>query len=911
MAAAAVADRFSRTSNLMLSLPQVAKRNSHIRELQMYNETIRIMANDRVQMADRAVSTLKPWRRIGKPQTIALNKVIDDYMNMRYLTPQERARGVQRLPTQQELDALYQKHGVTPSTVALFDKIRTDFIYMLDRYGDNLMNAAQRMTDPLASALRMREIAVSLGKMKSKPYFPAMRFGDYTLTIRDAKGRVVHFETFETERQRNAAREMAEGVYPSSVFDHAMGVLPEDVKPLLGMPPGLLDRVKDTLSLSKTQEKMMEELRFELAPGQSFKHRFQKKDLTSGYSEDFMRAYANYMFHGSSYIARTKYVEDLETFIKAVRTQSEFMPDGTKRGMIANFMSQHLADIIDAKSDFVKLKGMIFHWALGFNPKAAALNLSQQYISTLPFLGSKFGDVAALAEMTKAQTSLSTMYKEATLKTQTDLMSRALVEGIRDGSLTEAMAPELAGISEGRNMGRYLGGHRMEKLWYDFSKMSAMMFQTTEAWNRRVTFRAAFNLAMRDPAQKHVVETVNQNQIRYGELRNQGWNHHEASAYVTAADAVRTTQYEYAAYARPRIFSGKKGALFIFKSFVQNTLFMLWNNPGTAARSLLVMGFLGGAMGLPGMEDLSGILKAVAWKLFGKDFDLEREAREFANSVTDGSIDPGLMLHGISREGFGFPAALDYLGESVGLGDVPFPTVDESGSIGLGQISPVDFGAMFGPTRDQNSAALQATQQAAGAAFGMTFAMYKSLTDTQHSWNDPMRWMRVMPAAARNVTKAYQAYSSGVLRTANGTPIQTFDVNDTEQMAEAIAMGLGYTPLSVSSQYDRMGAMAEIKTYWQVRHDILLHQATAAYQSGDREEFERQKQAIKNFNRMLPRELRAFAVTPEGLTQSIKANVKGDAAAMQNRVTNIRDAGVKMIVDETYPMMEVGRRTVR
>jgi hypothetical protein len=690
-----------------------------------------------------------------------------------------------------------------------------------------------------------------------------------------------------------------------------MGVLPDDVKPLLGMPPGLLDRIKDTLNLSKTQEQMLEELRFELAPGQSFAHRFQKKNLTSGYSEDFMRAYANYMFHGSSYIARTKYVEDLETFIKAVRTQSEFMPDGTKRGMIANFMSQHLADMIDAKSDFVKLKGMIFHWALGFNPKAAVLNLSQQYISTLPFLAAKFGDVRALAEMAKAQTSLSTYYKEATLKNQTDLMSRALKLGMEDGVLTEAMAAELAGVSEGRNYGRYVGGNRAERLWYDFSKMSAGMFQLTEAMNRRVTFRAAFNLAMRDPAQKHVVETVQRNQIRYGELRNQGWTHQEASAYVTATDAVRTTQYEYAAYARPKMFQGKAGALFIFKSFVQNTLFFLYNHPGAAARSMLIMGFLGGAMGLPGMEDLNGILKAVAWQLFGKDFDLEREARQFVNDVTDGTIDPGLMLHGISREGFGFPAALDYLGEAVGVGDVPFPTLDESGSIGLGQISPVDFGQLLGPNRDQTSAALQATQQAAGAAFGMTFSMYKALTDSQHDWNDPQRWIRVMPAAMRNVTKAYQAYTTGVLRSQNGMPIQTFDVNDTEQMAEALAMGLGYTPLSVTSQYDRMGAIAEVKAYWQLRHDILMRQAVAAYTSGDREEFERQKQAIKNFNQMLPKELKVFAVTPDALGQSIRGNLKTQHGRLNNLPTNRQDAAVMRIVDETFPVMEVGRRTVR
>jgi len=704
---------------------------------------------------------------------------------------------------------------------------------------------------------------------------------------------------------------MAEAKWPSQIFDHSVGILKEDVKPLLGMPPGLLDLVKDELNLSPTQLRAMEELRFELAPGQSFKHRFQHKDLTSGYSEDFLRAYANYMFHGSSYIARSRYVEPLETFIKAIRTQAEFMPDGTKRGMIANFLSQHLATIIEAKSDFVKLKGMIFHWALGFNPAAAALNLSQQYVSTLPFLASKFGDIHALGEITKAQLSLSTYYKNATLQGLTGQMERALAEGVRDGVLTEAMAPELAALSEGRNLGRYVGSNVAEKMWYDFTKMSASMFSATEALNRRVTFRAAFNLAMKDSAHKHVVETVNSNQIDYTRLRNEGWSHEEASAYVTAADAVRTTQYEYADYAKPAFMRGKAGAIFVFKSFVQNTLFMLWNYPSAGVRSFLIMGFLGGLMGLPGAEDLTDIMKAVAYQFFGKDFDLEREARQFVHDVSDGKIDPGIMLHGISREGFGMPAALDYLGESVGLGDIPMPTLDRSGSIGLGQISPVDIGALFGPTKDQNAAVARGAQQAAGAAFGMTFALYQALTDTQHDVSDPQRWIRVMPTAMRNVVKAYSAYQTGELKSASGVPVQSFDPNDTEQMMEVLAMGLGYQPLSVTSQYDRMRAISEVKTFWQLRHDGLLRQAREAYLSGDKEEFERQKAAIQQYNRQLPPEFKAFSVTPDSLKQSIGNAAKMDYRASQGLPLTKQDAGLVKALDPLYPQVEVGRRTVK
>src|SRR5258708_16028058 len=87
--------------------------------------------------------------------------------------------------------------------------------------------------------------------------------------------------------------------------------------------------------------------------------------------------------------------------------------------------------------------------------------------------------------------------------------------------------------------------------------------------------------------------------------------------------------------------------LFIFKSFTQNTLFYFWNNPGAAARSLIILGAAGGLMGLPGMEDMNGIIRALAYHLFGKDFDLQDEVRQFVIDVLHGAVQlhqPGSIM---------------------------------------------------------------------------------------------------------------------------------------------------------------------------------------------------------------------------------------------------------------------------
>ena len=74
-------------------------------------------------------------------------------------------------------------------------------------------------------------------------------------------------------------------------------------------------------------------------------------------------------------------------------------------------------------------------------------------------------------------------------------------------------------------------------------------------------------------------------------------------------------------------------------------------------------------------------MKIIGWHFFGKDFDIEREAREYI--IANTSLDPDLLLNGTGRYGFGIPAAMDMLGGTVGL-DIPVPTLDRSRAMGLG-----------------------------------------------------------------------------------------------------------------------------------------------------------------------------------------------------------------------------------
>jgi hypothetical protein len=625
---------------------------------------------------------------------------------------------------------------------------------------------------------------------------------------------------------------------------------------------------------------MLDQLRFDYAPSQSFRHQFRNKDVTPGYSTDFQRSYAHFFFHGANHMTRVKWVDTLRDQIKEVKAGSIDLNDAVKRDKIANYMTQHLDMLVDPKPDFAALRGLMFHWFLGFNPASASLNLTQTPIMTYPHLASHFGDFRSIASILKAGTELNNFYRKSSLKEGAKASvpgpegakARALGEAVNEGVISETQAHTLAAVSEDRNLLRAFGS-KAEEGWNHFSNASSWMFEMTEQYNRRVAFRAAWELAMRDPNNKYVQATVRENPLQYQRLRTKGWSHQEASAFAAAKDSVEKSQFVYAPYARAKFMWGKKGAIFIFKSFVQNTLFNLWANPAMGARSLFILAGLGGLMGLPGVEDVFGLLKGVAWRLFGKDFDLEDEARKFAVDVLHGAISPDLLLHGTSVHGFGIPHVLNSIGAHVGLPEKWFPTLDRSRSIGMGNILPIEPGKLLGPTKDMKGPELQQLQRAAGAGFGNAFALYNFLT-SQQDIGSLKRWEGIMPRAFANVSHAFRLLHDGGEKNAAGNKIVKFDVNDTEQMGEILARAMGYQPRRITAQWEKIGAVADAAAFWDIRREILLRQFGEAVKGQNSEDKSRVLTAVREYNKQLPEEARAKAITGEALKTSVQNRVR-------------------------------------
>jgi hypothetical protein len=906
-------DKFNWLYKMGLAIHQVAVKNPHIQALQDYAQLVAMAQLMKQQVMIAARDVLKTWNKLGERQANAVSFLIDDVMNLTYLTPDEVRRKVARHPTQAELTTLAQKHGVTPAGLATYASIARLFDDYLTRLRDVLRSEAMKISDQVRRDLKLAAIDKQIAAYRSKPYFPSMRFGNWTITVRDAAKKVIHFETFETQRQRDRAlREFNRNA--STNFVPQAGYLDKQTRPMLGIPTALLDLMSEKMQLTSTQRDALEQLKFELSPAQSFKHRFQHKKRIEGYSMDFRRAFANYFFHGANYLMKVMYSDRMRGLAKQLRDEVDAAPNVTKRDRIKAYVNNHIEAWLNPGSDWAALRSVGALWQLAGVASAASQNLTQTILTSYPFLGSKFGDAQAMLALGRAGNNLQNFYSKARLQRPSNAAQKALQQGMADGIISETQAPELAGYADGNVLGLGFGGNAIQRNWTRFMETSMFMFEMAEQFNRRVVFRAAHDLAMKYPNNKHVRETVAKRRLIYDQRRAEGWTESEATAYVVAYDATFVTQFPYSKEFAPRFLKGKARAILVFKTFIQNYLFFLQAYPTAGARSLLIVLALYGLMGLPGSDDAQDVVRALWYQLFKEDMKLEHEVRKLFimwMGAENGNYTADLVLHGMARRGYGIPQVMDMLEGTVGV-DIPFPTFDRSKAGSFGSILPVDVDKLFGPPlQSVEKVIAEQGQKAVGPIFGLGYTTYKALFSAQADYKDFKNWEQMMPRALGNVSKAYRAWTEGGMRTSTGAQRVKYDVRDNEQMAEVIGMANGYNPFRQSYETEKAMAQYDAVKMIDIRREALMKQFGNAAIGRDQKEMERVRGGIRDFNQKLPQEHKSKAITSEGLEKSVRTRAEGrvlEEQGLSRQKTNIpvmRDVEQKLYPESYRELRKV------
>jgi hypothetical protein len=902
-------DQYGFFSKWAFNLLQLGDRNPHITGLRKYITNIRNWWRDKMKFIATADERLHEWRALGDKRAAAVGAFLQDLTVLSY---EENKRFT---PNDEEFARLTRKHGFDQEMLDMVAKIDGDMKSVLDELYAVLIADANKTQDAIDRQRRIDEIDADFAALRNRNFFPLSRFGEYYLRVKARQdmmfegqeykeGDVITFEMFEAPGLFAAFRmdtppelkRREKRFRDNALFEVASGVVNDTQREFAGLPPQFLEMMRMHLNLNEEQQRELDNLLRDIAPGRSFTKHMKTRKNVKGYSGDALRAYADYFMHFANYVARIKYKGELQSNISEVVDSANIIASSTgnavKRGRIAQYMQDHFEYAMNPDNEWANLRAVGFLWYLGFVPKSAFVNLTQTVFVTQPWLASRFGDIAATKELTKAMKYAFGAFKNRSLREDQNKLIDYLIE---TGIIEESMATELAAVAEGRTFSRtatntLFGSQKFGSAIRAGAGYGAWMFQMAERFNRRVTALAAYELVL-----KQGIPMRDQKGKLTGEYRPAT----EKEAFLFAQQAVEGSQFEYARFNRPRFMRGKKSIFFLFWQYMQNMLYFTGNDPG-AARYILIMLLAAGLSGLPFAEDAMDIFDFLAKKLnkWFKDetmlpVNIRKELREVAASI---GANPDLVMHGASRYGMGLP----WLTEAVGL---PMPMVDVSGSVSMGRLFP-GIEQLTRSDAPMSQSLGRAAEQAGGAVASIPLQLiYAVADDNPDSWR---RWERAAPTMVQHLSKALRYSIRGEATSPEGAVIKDFHVpEDRMDLAQVLFQAAGFADTEVNRLQEEHYMKKDMLAYYELRKRMFLENLDYARRTGDTKEFAAIMQDVRRYNRdMRTIGLPQMQLGPATLRRSLKDRQKKRIFIERGLPGGKTGVGVSRQVDQAFPDVE-------
>lgn len=625
--------------------------------------------------------------------------------------------------------------------------------------------AAVKKRGGWASAARMSALRKEFESNRLKgPYFPLARFGQFFVTIRDEKGKVVSFSRFESASRQKAWIKEATDKGLGKIQHGVLGAADTDLKKQVD--PQFLADVEGLLAEAGASKDVMDQVWqrwLETLPDQSIRTSKIHRKGQAGYNQDAFRAFGSHMFHGAHQLARLKYGLQLEEALDIAQEEAQKAEDPNRAGLVVDEMRRRHAFTMNPTGAAwtTKISGSAFIWYLGLSPASALANLSQTTVVGIPIMATHFRKAGAAGTM-KALAGALKDYGMGRGRTERSKglsvhEQAALAEAFRRGTIDKTQAHDLAGVADS---GVEYSARR-EKVM----KVIGVLFHETERLNREVTFLASYRLA-----------------------RGEGQGHE--AAIETAADMTWKVHFDYQNNARPRIMQSDVGkALTVFRNFTVNMLYRLFRDAHQAfkgateedrreARGQLI-GITLSMMAQAGIKGTWGYgLAMLLLGMFfpGGDDDAEKWLQD------------SLLMEGDDMG----TAAWNYaMGAALNGAPGQMFRVDLSERIGMPNMW------FRGPGRDLEAQDTYDSyvQEILGPTYSIPAGIIKGITSAFDG--DPVRGVEAAaPAFARNPIKAMRYGFEGVT-TRNGDTLVD-GLNPLEYLAQAI----GFTPAKVAERYD-------------------------------------------------------------------------------------------------------------
>lgn len=613
-------------------------------------------------------------------------------------------------------------------------------------------------------------------------YAPLSRFGRYTVDVVDDDGQRQYFGMAESMRDANqlAARLRAEfpgatvtqGTMSAEAYKLFAGITPESLE-LFGNMLGL-----DAEGGDARDKAFQEYLRLTKNNYSALKRLMHRKG-TAGYSEDVGRVLASFVYSNARQAAGGLNAGTMEEAVNAIPKEQGELKD----------VAMGLRDYVrDPQEEGQAVRGMLFAQYLGGSVASAFVNMTQPVAVTLPWL-SQFGG------MKSAGKHLAAAFKDMAGRSKyEDDLQAALDRAEEDGVVSPQEIHQLMAQARGAGGLRSGDGTRAgdaraaaSNAWERTKVAWGQPFALAEQFNRRSTFIAAYRMAkergMKAPAE-------------------------------FARRAVLETQFLYSKANKPKWARGVVGGtLFTFKTYSVSYLELL-NRMATAGRpgsperaagrravawAMGTLMLMGGAGGLPFMEDLEDLIDGIA-QLLGYNVSAKQWRRQALQDI-------------VGKE----------LGDFIdtGVSGLPGAPVDVSGRLGMGNLLPGtglllskqnrerDLLEVVGPAGDLVTRGFTGARKALSGDIGGAA-------------------LELSPTAVRNAAKGIDMAISDRYTDAKG-----YKVLDTT-LPEAAAKAIGFQPRSVAKVQEANGFMMRSKAFYtQTSAEIKAQWARALFEKDD------------------------------------------------------------------------------
>ncbi len=808
---------------------------------QQFIDDVSHFANDAADFAPRLLPRLESWRDLGKRAVSAADSQAVAAPLFEGTLSYTRGKDGSLVKTD-NVDAagvvftdaeLKGRFGLTPAQIELYRQARAaidrsidttaraDILRLAGRDFAHLRQAVMDAPDLRAAAVQvveaMQEVMQGDAKRRDamrkaieaaqervqtaqalmqRGYAPLTRFGRYTLDVVDAQGQRQYFGLYESRREANVAAIHMRSQYPGAQV--TQGTLSDDAYKLFaGITPESLELFGDLLAApgqgkDKGQEQAFQAwLQLARNNRSAIKRLIHRKGV-AGYSQDAGRVLASFIYANARQTAGALNAGRMDRAIAAIPKEQGQLRD----------VAMALRDYTqNPREEGQAIRGMLFAQYLGGSLASAAVNMTQPFAVTLPWLSQFGGMRQAAAQMTRA---LADMTRPGH-RYEADL-ARDMKKAEEDGVVSPQEIHQLMAQARGAGALRSGDGTRRgdalaaaANAWERLKVAWGQPFALAEQFNRRSTYIAAWRLA-----------------------RQQGM----ADADAFARRAVLETQFVYTKANKARWGRGAVGgALFTFKTYSVSYLELMhrmWTQGGKPGKQgvawmLAMLLLMGGAGGLPFMEDAEDLIDGLA-QLAGYNTSVKQWRRQALQDIVG-----------------------DGLAEFIesGVSGLPGAPIDISGRLGMGNLLP---GTGLLLTKQNRERDLLDVAGPAGDLLARGFTAGRKLLTGDVGGAA----MDLAPTAARNLAKGADMLATGSYRDAKG-----YKVLDTTAL-EALAKAAGFQPRSVAQVQEGNSFLMRSKSFYQHTSAEIKAQWARALFEKDEAALQRVRQRVADWNRRNP-----------------------------------------------------------